>query len=240
MKDETVEISIIAPAFNEQECLPELTSAIRSAMTGLESSYEIILVDDGSKDRTADVIRQLTQEFAEVRGCFHRMNCGQSAALATGFRYAKGDIIVTLDADMQNPPCEIPRLLNLLTESADAVCGVRTKRNDTPIRRLSSKIANGYRDWITGIPVKDSGCNLRVMRRSAIRELLIFNGTHRFITSMLKLKGLNVIEEPIAHEKRIAGTSKYGIGNRMWRGIEDCFAMRWYRKRCFPVNRTDP
>jgi len=195
-------------------------------------------VDDASTDRTAEVIKALEAEHSEVRGLFHRINLGQNASLATGFWNARGEIIVTLDADMQNPPREIPRLLNLMDEDIDAACGVRTKKNDTPMRRFQSKIANGYRDRITGVPVRDAGCNLRVMRREVIREIPIFNGTHRFITTILKLQGIKVIEEEIGHESRFAGVSKYGIGNRMWRGIDDGFAMRWYRKRCFPAQRN--
>ena len=232
------EISIIAPAFNEQDCLPELVSEIKKAMAATGRSYEILLVDDASTDQTASVIKSLEEQNPEVRGLFHRINCGQSASLATGFRNAAGSIFITLDADLQNPPHEIPRLLALMTDNVDAVCGVRTKRNDTPMRRLQSKVANGYRDWITGVPVRDAGCNFRLMRRDSVREMLIFNGTHRFLTTMLKLQGLTVIEEEIAHESRLAGVSKYGIGNRMWRGIADCYAMRWYRKRCLPANRT--
>lgn len=232
------DVSIIAPAYNEQDCLPALVAEINKAMENTGKSFEILLVDDASTDGTKDVIKSLETQHPEVRGLYHRINCGQSAALATGFRNAQGDIFITLDADMQNPPFEIPRLLALMTDDVDAVCGVRTKRNDTPLRRLQSKIANGYRDWITGVPVRDAGCNFRLMRRDAVREMLVFNGTHRFLTTMLKLQGLKVVEEEIAHESRLAGLSKYGIGNRMWRGIADCYAMRWYRKRCLPARRT--
>lgn len=238
MSEAPCEISVIAPACNEEGCLPRLVEEVEKALQPTGRSYEIILVDDGSKDRTADVIRELAKNNPHVRGFFHAFNCGQSAALATGFRNARGAIFVTLDADLQNPPFEIPRLLNLMVDGVDAVCGVRTKRNDTPIRRVASKLANGYRDKITGVPVRDAGCNFRLMRREAVSELMVFNGMHRFITTMLKLQKLTVIEEEIAHESRLAGLSKYGIGNRLWRGIEDCRAMRWYRKRCFPLHRT--
>lgn len=237
MSTAPLDLTVIAPSYNEQDCLPELVLAIQLALETTSHSYEIILVDDASTDRTADVIGKLQQDHPEVRGIYHRINCGQSAALASGFREAQGRIIVTLDADMQNPPREIPRLVGLLTDDYDAVCGVRTTRNDSPVRRIASKIANGYRDWITGIPVRDAGCNLRVMRRESIREIPVFNGMHRFVTTILKLQGARVLETEIAHDSRLAGSSKYGIGNRLWRGVEDCFAMRWYRKRCFPAQR---
>ncbi len=238
MSETACEISVIAPAHNEKDCLPHLVEEIQKALDPTGRSYEIILVEDGSTDDTADVIRELSTQNPKVRGLYHAFNCGQSAALATGFRNARGDIFVTLDADMQNPPFEIPRLLEMMTDSVDAVCGVRTERNDTPLRRNASRIANAYRDKITGVPVRDAGCNFRVMRRKAVEEIPVFNGMHRFITTVLKLQKQNVLEVEIAHEKRLAGVSKYGIGNRLWRGIEDCYAMRWFRKRCFPSCRT--
>ncbi len=238
MNESTPQLTVIAPAFNEEECLPELTYAITQALQSSNFTYEIILVDDASTDRTAERIRQLQAQYPTVRGLFHTTNAGQSASLATGFRHARGSLIATLDADLQNPPHEIPRLLQHLTPETDAVCGVRTQRNDTLIRRLSSRIANSYRDWITGVPVADAGCNLRIIRRQALTEILIFNGTHRFLTTLLKLQGLHVKEIEIAHQSRHAGQSKYGIGNRLWRGIHDCFAIRWYRQRALPANRT--
>lgn len=240
MASNPCDISIIAPAFNEEDCLPTLVTELKAAMVTCGKTYEIILIDDASTDRTAEVICDLQTAHPEVRGLFHRVNCGQSASLATGFRHAHGTVFATLDADMQNPPREIPRLISLLTDEVDAVCGVRTKRNDTPVRRITSKVANGYRDWITGVPVRDAGCNLRILRRETVREIPVFNGMHRFITTILKLQKARVLEVEIEHESRLAGMSKYGIGNRMWRGIEDCFAMRWYRKRCFPASRTKP
>lgn len=145
--------------------------------------------------------------------------------------------MITLDADMQNPPSEIPRLLAELTPEIEAVCGVRRNRNDHFIRRLSSRIANCSRDWITGVPVKDAGCGLRVIRKDALREIPVFNGMHRFLITILKLQGFGVKEVDIAHAPRPAGKSKYGIHNRLWRGIADCFAMRWYAGRVISVKR---
>lgn len=238
MPETSPRLSIIVPAFNEEACVSRLVQDLRQALGGTGWAYEIILVDDASTDRTADVIRKLENGNPEVRGLFHKTNFGQSAALASGFRQARGEIVATLDADLQNPPEEIPRLLGLLAGDVDAVCGVRARRNDTIIRRISSKVANGYRDRITGVPVRDAGCNLRVMRAEALREVPVFNGMHRFITTILKLQGAKVLEVDIKHNPRLAGQSKYGIGNRLWRGIEDCFAMRWYRKRCLPIRRA--
>ena len=224
-------LSVIAPAYNEADCLPALVESLVQTLRPLDQQFEIILVDDASTDTTAAVIANLCKNYPEVRGIRHRINSGQSAAVATGMHAARGRLLVTMDADMQNPPSEIPRLLAQLTPETDAVCGVRSKRNDPAIRRISSKIANGFRNRITGVPVIDAGCGMRLMRRNAVQELPVFNGLHRFITTILKLQGFTVKEVSIAHSPRLAGLSKYGIGNRLWRGIADCFAMRWYARR---------
>jgi dolichol-phosphate mannosyltransferase len=232
-----VELSVIAPAFNEEECLPLLVHAIYEALKPAGCQFEILLVDDASADGTAEVMRKLAQKYPAVRAITHRVNCGQSAAIASGFRAARGNIVITLDADMQNPPSEIPRLLTELTSETDAVCGVRRKRNDRFVKRMSSRIANRSRDWITGVPVKDAGCGFRVIRKEAFREIPVFNGMHRFLTTILKLQGFAVKEVDVEHASRPAGKSKYGIHNRLWRGIADCFAMRWYAKRVVPAKR---
>ncbi len=234
---EEVEVSIIAPAYNEQDCLPLLVQAIYEALEPAGCRFEILLVNDASTDNTAEVIRKLAEKYPAVRAVTHRFNCGQSAAVAAGFRAARGSVVVTLDADMQNPPSEIPRLLAELTPETDAVCGVRRKRNDHFIRRLSSRIANSTRDRITGVPVKDAGCGFRIIRKDALREVLVFNGMHRFLTTILKLQGFAVKEIEIAHAPRPAGKSKYGIHNRLWRGIADCFALRWYARRVISAKR---
>jgi glycosyltransferase involved in cell wall biosynthesis len=231
------EISVIAPAFNEQDCLPLLVRAIHDAMQPTGLRFEILLVDDASTDDTGRVIRQLMTEYPEVRLVSHRFNCGQSAAIVSGFREAGGNILITLDADMQNPPSEIPRLLTELTPETDAVCGVRRKRNDSSIRRISSRVANISRDWITGVPVRDAGCGFRVIRRNALQEVPVFNGLHRFLTTILKLQGFSVKEVEIAHAARPAGKSKYGVHNRLWRGLVDCFAIRWYALRVVSAKR---
>ena len=237
---EIAKISVIAPAYNEQDCLPLLVRAIHDSMLDTGFQFEILLVDDASTDDTAGVIRRLMEKYPEVRSVTHRFNCGQSAAIASGFREAHGDIMVTLDADMQNPPSEIPRLLADLTPETDAVCGVRRKRNDNFIRRISSRVANVSRDWITGVPVRDAGCGLRVIRRNALGELPVFNGLHRFLTTILILQGFAVKEVKIAHAARPAGKSKYGVHNRLWRGLLDCFAIRWYAWRAIPAKRCQP
>ncbi len=236
--NDELDLSVIAPAFNEADCLPALVESTIQILRPLGQCFEIILVNDASTDDTAAVIERLCKTYPEVRGVRHLFNCGQSAAVVSGMRAARGRLLITLDADMQNPPSEIPNMLAQLTPETDAVCGVRSKRNDPAIRRVSSKIANGFRNWITGVPVKDAGCGMRLMRRSAMQDLPVFNGLHRFTITILKLQGFSVKEVTIAHRKRLAGRSKYGISNRLWRGIADCLAMRWYARRVIQSKRT--
>jgi dolichol-phosphate mannosyltransferase len=238
LTDKQLCLSIIAPAFNEAACLPTLVESIVHTLRPLELAFEIILVDDASTDQTPSAIATLRESYPEVHAIRHIINSGQSAAIISGIHVARGTLLVTLDADMQNPPSQIPFLLAQLTPEIDAVCGVRSQRNDPFVRRLSSKIANTYRNWITGVPVKDAGCGLRLIRKSAVIELPAFNGLHRFIPTILKLQGFRVKEVPVTHSPRLAGQSKYGINNRLWRGLADCFAMRWYARRVISPRRN--
>lgn len=232
--------SVILPIYNERENVGPLLAEIRSALGGLGQGYEVLAVDDCSRDDSLAVLRALRSEHPELRVIQHRINCGQSAAFATGLARARGSIIITLDSDRQNDPADLPRMIEALHGDVAAVLGVRRRREDTPVRRLSSKIANGYRNWITGAKVKDAGCFIRVMRRDALRELPVFNGLHRFLATLLQYQGYRIVELDVNHRPRVAGKSNYGIGNRLWRGIRDCFAMRWYRSRVVPGNRSLP
>ncbi len=237
---ETPEYSVILPIFNERENVGPLLQEIREALVGVGKPWEVLAVDDCSRDDSVEVLRRLRGDHPELRVIRHRRNCGQSAAFATGLAHARGRVIITLDSDRQNDPADLPRMIAALDGDVAAVLGVRRKREDTTIRRLSSRMANGYRDWITGVKVQDAGCFLRVMRRDALREMPIFNGLHRFLATLLHYQGYRVVELDVNHRARMAGKSNYGIGNRLWRGIRDCFAMRWYRSRVVPGNRVWP
>jgi dolichol-phosphate mannosyltransferase len=232
-----IRVSVIVPAYNEEESVPPLVREIAAALRPSLAPFEIIIVDDGSTDRTQAVAAELAREFPELRAMRHARNCGQSAGMATGFAAARGPILVTLDADGQNDPADIPKLLAALDESADCVCGVRTVRRDTFVKRASSKIANRFRSAIIGDRVTDAGCAFRVIRRAALREMIVFNGMHRFLPTILQIQGYRTVEVPVNHRPRALGKSKYGINNRLWRGIRDCFALRWYRARAIPGNR---
>jgi dolichol-phosphate mannosyltransferase len=231
------QLSVILPCFEESGSLPALIAELRETLGGLGRRFEILCVDDASGDDTAEVVRGLARAAPELRLLRHSVRSGQSAALASGFARARGAILLTLDADGQNDPADLPALLDELERGADAACGVRVDRHDGFVRRASSRIGNGFRDVVTGVKVRDAGCALRAVRRECLRELPVFNGMHRFLPTLLRLQGFVVVERPVRHRPRLAGRSKYGIGNRLLRGITDCLVMRWFARRLPPARR---
>jgi glycosyltransferase involved in cell wall biosynthesis len=234
----SVELSVVAPAFNEEPNLRALHARVAEALDG-RWRWELILVDDGSTDGTAAVIRELSANDPRVRGLVLSRNCGQTTALAVGLRAAQGPLVATLDADLQNDPADLPALLSGLDEH-DAVVGWRERRHDTLLRRLSSRVANRLRDWLTGDRVRDTGCSLKVFRAEAIRAVPLFEGMHRFLPTLLRLHGYDVAEQPVSHQARRAGLSKYGILNRAGRGLLDLLVVMWMRRRVIrpPIAET--
>lgn len=229
-------LSVVIPAFNEVDNVGPLVEEVAGALDGLEGGFEILVVDDASADGTADALRVLGHPA--LRPVFHAFNCGQSAAVASGFRCARGEWVATLDGDGQNDPADLPAMLErAVAEGADCVTGVRRRRQDNFVRKFSSRVANRFRDWITGDRVTDSGCGVRVVRRAALVEVPVFNGMHRFLPTLLRGQGWRVIEHEVNHRERRTGVSKYGVGNRLWRGIRDCFGVRWYLRRAVRAGR---
>lgn len=224
------ELSIVVPFFNEEENLPTLLREIRTAVEPLERPYEVLLVDDGSTDGSLAVARGLARGDGRIRLLHIRRNSGLSAGLDAGFQAARGTVVVTLDADLQNDPADIPRLLADL-DGCDVVCGVRQRRRDSWLRRLSSKIANRIRNWATGESVTDTGCTLRVYRRELLLRVPMFTGMHRFLPTLLKLAGAHIREVPVNHRPRLYGRPKYNIRNRIWVALVDLMAMRWIMRR---------
>lgn len=224
-------VSLVVPAFNEEESLPVLAREIREALGPAGLPYELVLVDDGSTDRTLEVMLDLARHDPAVRVLRQRPNQGQSAALAAGWRAARAPVVVTLDADLQNDPADVPRLVAALDEGWDVVSGVRVERRDSWLRRASSRIANAVRNRLTGDAVTDVGCTLRACRTELLRDLPVFTGMHRFLPTLLRLQGARVTELPVRHRPRRYGTTKYGIHNRLWRGIVDLLAVRWLQRR---------
>jgi glycosyltransferase involved in cell wall biosynthesis len=229
------EISLVIPVYNEEENLPVLDAEIRAAMEPAGRVYEVIYVDDGSTDASPRVLAGLAQADPRVRVVRQRRNSGQSAAFDAGFRHARGGIVVTLDADLQNDPADIPRLLERL-DGFDVVNGVRARRQDTWVRRISSKIANRVRNRVTRESVTDVGCTLRAMRIEYLRRIPVFNGMHRFLPTLLRMEGARVTEVPVNHRPRLHGQPKYGIHNRLWRGLADLYGVRWLQTRWIDRN----
>lgn len=225
------ELSVVIPLFDEEENLTELAREIRAALAPLGLSYEVLFVDDGSSDRSAEVLRELAAADPHLRVLRHRRNAGQSAGLATGFAHARGRLVATLDADLQNDPADIPRLLAELDRGFDAVSGVRVERHDRWVRRVSSRIANAVRNWATDEQITDVGCSLKVYRREFLEHLPMFTGMHRFLPTLVRWNGARVTELPVRHRPRLHGVAKYGIGNRLFRALADLMAVRWMRRR---------
>lgn len=224
------EISIVIPVYNEEENLPILAAEIRAALEGTGRSYEILWVDDGSTDGSLAALAGLAVRDPRSRVLRLRRNAGQSAALAAGFRNTRGEIVVTLDADLQNDPADIPRLLAELP-GWDLVSGVRTRRRDSWVRRISSWIANGVRNWATDERITDVGCSLKAYRAEYLCRVPMFTGMHRFLPTLVRLDGARVKEIPVNHRPRLHGKTKYSIGNRLFRSIDDLFAVRWMQRR---------
>jgi len=229
-----VALSLIVPAFDEEANLRPLYERVLHTF-GARSDWELVVVDDGSRDGTARVMRELAREDARVVGVFLEKNCGQTAALVAGIREARGARIATLDADLQNDPADLPSLLELLGLPAaggyDAVVGYRAHRRDTFVRRVSSRLANWVRNKVSGDRIRDTGCSLKVFRAEALRSIPWFEGMHRFLPTLLRYQGFRVVEAPVSHHARHAGNSKYGIRNRAWRAFKDLLAVRWMRER---------
>ncbi|MEP7011106.1 MAG: glycosyltransferase family 2 protein [Acidobacteriota bacterium] len=232
------ELSLVVPVYNEEENLQPLVREIAAALEPAGRSYELLLIDDGSTDAGPAAMAALGKADPRIRIIRLGKNSGQSAALDAGFRFARGRIVVTLDADLQNDPADIPRMLAELSR-ADVVCGIRANRRDTWTRRISSRIANGVRNRLTHEHVTDVGCTLRVCRRELLQELPMFTGLHRFLPTLLKMQGGRVVEIPVNHRPRLHGVAKYGIGNRLWRALADLFAVRWMQKRWIDRRQAD-
>ncbi len=225
--------SLVVPIYNEEEVAPMLLDEVEQVLVP-HGPFEALLVDDGSKDRSLEVMRRWKQEHGAswLRIICLERNSGQSAAVVAGVEQARAPVVATMDGDMQNDPRDIPAML-LRVESGlvDAVFGVRRHRRDTFVRRISSKVGNGARNWLTGDRVSDAACGIKVIRRDYFVRAPRFVGMHRFMATLVRYMGGRIEERDVNHRQRAAGTAKYGIGNRIWKGLRDCFAMRWLRTR---------
>ena len=222
------DISIVIPLYNEVDNIEPLCQAIIGVMQ--DRSYEVIIVDDGSTDGSTEKLKEWCSLRSNFRSIHFKKNAGQTAAMDAGFKYASGEYVVTLDADMQNDPSDIPKLLEKLG-AYDMVCGWRQKRNDPWIKRISSKVANSIRNKLSDEDIKDTGCSLKAYRRECLNKIKLFNGMHRFLPTLFKLEGFSVTEVIVNHYPRKFGKSKYGVFNRAFRAFLDLLVVRWMKKR---------
>lgn len=233
-------VSIVVPAYNEEDNLRPLRAAIKEALDG-KVDYEVVLVDDGSKDRTREVARALASEDARFRLVALARNSGETAAGWAGMKEARGDLVCVMDADLQNDPRDLPRMLAKIEEPSDStsgrrwdcVCGWRKRRGDgdNVVRIVSSRIANFVRNALSSENIHDSGCTYRLFRRECVDGLQLFAGMHRFLPTLFKAQGFLVTEIEVANHPRHAGKSKYGVWNRVFRAFYDLLAVRWMLKR---------
>src|SRR5204862_897590 len=226
------DLSLVIPVYNEEDSLPLLWPELRSVLESERLTFEIVFVDDGSRDRSAEIIRGLREADPRVRLVRLKVNAGETAATDAGFHAARGRLVVTMDADLQNDPHDIPVLLRHL-DHWDAVTGWRVNRGagDSPLRRVSSRVANRVRNWVSDESIDDSGCTFRAFRRECLRGLTLYRGFHRFIPTLLRLQGYRVMEMPVAHRPRRFGRSKYGIMNRVFVALVDLLVVRWMKSR---------
>jgi dolichol-phosphate mannosyltransferase len=224
------DISIIVPVFNEAENILPLAKEVAAALAGERRSVELVFVDDASTDDTWAKIEEAHRLDPRVRGLRHSRNGGQSAALWTGLQNSSGAVLATLDGDLQNDPADLPKLIGELAR-VDFVSGMRLARRDNFVRRASSQIARWVRQRVLKSDFRDTGCAIRAFKRSALEGLFPFNGLHRFLPLLVHGNGVITLEVPVKHRPRLAGVSKYGVWNRLGRGIYDLFAIAWYQKR---------
>jgi len=223
-------ISFVIPVFDEEENISPLAGEILTEAIKLGLPFEILFINDGSRDKTLSVIKELAQTVPEVRYVSFTENCGQTAALSAGFQAASGDTIITLDGDMQNNPADIPFMLTHYGEH-DMVTGWRHCRKDTFFRRIGSLVGNTFRNYMTGETIQDTGCSLKVMRASMAKRIKMFRGMHRFLPTLMRLEGARVIEVKVRHRPRIHGKSKYTNLKRGIEGFHDVLAVRWMIRR---------
>ncbi|HSH75821.1 MAG TPA: glycosyltransferase family 2 protein [Longimicrobiales bacterium] len=225
----SLDVSIVVPLLDEEENLRELTRQVREAMRDI-SSWELILVDDGSEDRTPEIARELAEEDQRIRALSLARRYGQSTAMQAGFDHARGGVVVTLDGDLQNDPADIPSLVNELRQGYDLVVGYRVRRKDRLfVRKIPSWFGNRIIRWITGVEVRDNGCSLKAYRATLLERMRLYSDMHRFIPAIAAgAAGARITEIPVNHRPRVAGQSKYGI-SKVLRVLVDLLAVTMIR-----------
>ncbi|MFH1833033.1 MAG: glycosyltransferase family 2 protein [Candidatus Levyibacteriota bacterium] len=222
-------LSVIVPLFNEEESLPFLLAEIKKALFGISGEYEVIFVDDGSKDKSLDILKKFAKDDKNVRIFSFRKNIGKAEALTLGFQKARGDYIVTLDADLQDKPSEIFKLIKKIKDGYDLVCAWRKDRQDPFLKIISSKLFNFLAGSFWGLKLHDYNCGLKLYNQESVKGLHLYGGMHRFIPLIIHQQGFKVTEVAVSHEKRKFGKSKYGF-SKLWKDLPDLFTMLFLTK----------
>jgi len=233
-----IKYSVVLPIYNEIENLPQLFAELSTVMRQTAEPYEIICINDGSTDHSPTYIQKFGRDHPEFKLINFRKNQGQSAALYGGFLKAAGEYVITLDADLQNDPADIVKLMDYLPQY-DMVTGWRTKRHDSRLTRISSKIANSIRNKLSRENIKDTGCSLKIMKKTYLDRIKMFKGMHRFLPTLMKMEGAKVIEVPVNHRPRTRGSSNYGVWDRAFSGLRDLLAVRWMQDRFIHPDNTE-
>ncbi|MBN1557584.1 MAG: glycosyltransferase [Lentisphaerae bacterium] len=233
-----MQLSVVIPVYNEAPCLDALGDELHAALSGRYGAWEVILVDDASTDDSPNRLRALCARLPGFRSLRLASHQGQSAALAAGFEAARAPVIAMLDADGQNDPADIPRLVDAL-DRCDLCCGIRAERRDTAARRWAGRLANAVRNRILGESVTDTGCTLKAVKADFVRGLFVWDGMHRFLPALVRLRGGVVTEQPVTHRPRRAGRGKYTNLGRLRRVAADLLAVRWMQQRARSIE-TDP
>ncbi len=228
-------VSVVVPFFNEEENVRPLAESIQKVFATMpEFEYECVFVNDGSTDKTRAVLESISEDNPHIRPVHLVRNSGQSAAIVAGMRRARGEYILMLDGDLQNDPCDFPKMLELLRDY-DCVFGYRAKRQDSSLRKVASRIANRARQWWLDDWIRDAGCGSKGFRRHCVEHMIPFNGMHRYFGVLMKAAGMRIAEMEVTHHPRRFGKSKYGIADRFFRGLYDLIGVAWLRKRYVPI-----
>lgn len=229
-KEQDLKYSVVIPIKDEEENIPLLVVEIEKAMFALGKPWELICVDDGSKDRSLEILKELVRTKPYIKILSFTRNFGQSSAFAAGFEHALGDFVITCDADLQNDPKDIVKL-DAAIEDCDLVCGWRSKRKDPWNKKIISKLANRVRGKLCADGMHDTGCSLKIYRREALKKIKMYRGMHRFLPALFQIEGFRVKEVPVAHRPRVKGKTKYHFFNRFVGPIVDMFVVRWMRSK---------
>ncbi len=244
MEKNLLQLSIVIPFFNEDACVCGVCTELNAVLSsGFSKRWELIMVNDGSTDRTGELMNSMMHRYSHFRAIHLHSNSGQSAAMDAGFRAARGEIIGTMDGDGQNDPRDFPILLQAMMHGQmDMVCGIREDRCDSRIRRISSRIANRMRAAVLNDGISDVGCSIRVFRRACLEKIHFFRNAHRFFPALFQMAGCSVIELPVRHRPRMAGGSRYGGGirSRLFAGLFDLIGVYWMKKRSLRYETTEP